>query len=186
MEDYLEILVFLAFAAFSLLSQFLSKRKKAVTRTPEDEMRREFEQPPSDDPPVTARPHRREGQPSSPQHGPTSLEDILREMMGQPAAPAVEDEDEEDDYELPPYLQEEKEEIGAPPPPELAQRTSPPPKKLADKISLQDDGQRIKPLKSSVKHQKQSLGASVAQSLRNPTSAKRAVILSEILQRKYS
>lgn len=187
MEDYLEVLVFLALAAFSLLSQFLKKRKKAVTRAPEDEMRRDFEQGSDDDPPVTAHPRRRRVRPSTPQRTPTSLEDILRELTGQPAEPEIEEE--EDDYELPPYLQdkkeEAKEEIGAPPPPELVQRTPSPPKKLADKISLKDDGKRIKPLKSSVKHREISLGASVAQSLRHPSGAKRAVILSEILQRKY-
>ena len=187
MEDYLEVLVFLAFAAFSLFTQFLNKRKKAVTRAPEDKMRRDFEQEPTDDPPVTAHPRRRRVRPSPPQHTPTSLEDILRELTGQPAE--VDIEDEEDDYELPPYLQEKqeeaKQEIGAPPPPELLRRTPPPPKKLADKISLEDDGKRIKPFKTSVKQRKTSMGALVAQSLRHPEGARRAVILSEILQRKH-
>ena len=179
MEKYFEILVFLAFAAFSLLSQFLKKKKKAVTRAPEDEGRPNFGQ--DGDPPVTARPPRRRK--VRPQPTPTSLEDILRELTGQPADV---EEEEEDDYELPPYLQE-KEEIGAPPPPELVDRTSPAPKKITDKISLDDDEKLIKPInvKTSVKRNKQSLGASVAQSLRNPKSAKRAIILSEILQRKH-
>ena len=178
MEKYFEILVFLAFAAFSLLSQFLKKKKKAVTRAPEDDGRPDFKQ--DGDPPVTAHPPRRRK--VRPQPTPTSLEDILRELTGQPA----DVEEEEDDYELPPYLQE-KEEIGAPPPPELVNRTSPAPKKITDKISLDDDGKRIKPIKvkTAVKRKKQSLGASVARSLRNPKSAKRAVILSEILQRKH-
>ena len=182
MEKYIEVFIFLAFAAFSLLSQFLNKKRKAVTRAPEDEVQHDFEQDDTDDPPVTARPRRR--RPTSSERTPTSLEEILRELTGQPADAEVE---EEDDYELPPYLQEKKDEIGDPPPPELVEKTPPAAKKLADKISLKDDGQRIQPIriKTSVKRRGPSLGASVAQSLRNPQSAKRAVILSEILQRKH-
>lgn len=175
MEKYLEILIFLAFAAFSLLSQFLKKKKQAVTRAPQDEVRRE-EEPSAEN----AYPPRR--RPTASPRNPTSLEEILRELSGQPAEAEFE---EEDDYELPPYLQERREEIGEPPPPEVVKKTPPAPKKLADKISLEDDGKRIKPLKTSVKRRGRSLGASVARSLRNPESAKRAIILSEILQRKH-
>ena len=181
MEKYFEIFVFLAFAAFSLLTQFLNKRKKAVTRAPEKETRRNVEQQSTDNPPVTAHPRRRQTRPSYPERRPTSLEDILRELTGQPA----EVEDEEDDYELPPYLQEKKEEIGEPPPPQLLEKTPPVARKLADKVSLEDEGKRIKPIKTSVKRKGPSLGASVARSLRNPKSAKRAIIVSEILQRKH-
>ena len=181
MEKYIEVLIFLAFAAFSLLSQFLNKKKKAVTRAPEDEVERDLEPYDTDDPPVTARPRRRRPRPTA-ERTPTSLEDILRELSGQP--PAEAEIEEEDDYELPPYLQEKKEDIGDPPPPELLEKTPPAAKKLTDKISLKDDGQRIR-VKTSVKRKKPSLGASVARSLRNPESAKRAVILSEILQRKH-
>ena len=178
MEKYIEVLVFLAFAAFSLLSQFLNRKKKAVTRAPEQDTQRDFRQPRADDPPVTARPPRPRGTPPSTTKEPT-LRDILREMTGQTEP----EEEYEDDYELPPYLQEKKEEIGAPPPPQLV---DPVPKKLADKISLEDDGKRIKPLRSSdVRRVKKSWGSSIARSLRNPDSAKRAIILSEILQRKY-
>ena len=174
MEKYIEVLIFLAFAAFSLLSQFLNRKKKAVTRAPEQDTQRDFRQPQDDDPPVTARPERPRRKPADE----PSLRDILRELSGQPPL-----EEEEDDYELPPYLQEKKEELGAPPPPQLV---DPVPRKLADKISLEDDGNRIKPLRSSdVRRVKKSWGSSIARSLRNPDSAKRAIILSEILQRKY-
>ncbi len=174
MEKYIEVLIFLAFAAFSLLSQFLNRKKKAVTRAPEQDTQRDFRQPHDEDPPVTAHPKRsRRKSADEP-----SLRDILRELSGQPPL-----EEEEDDYELPPYLQEKREEIGAPPPPQLV---DPVPKKLADKISLEDDGQRIKPIETIKKKRgKRSMGASLARSLRNPDSAKRAIILSEILQRKY-
>ena len=174
MEKYLEVLVFLAFAAFSLLSQFLNRKKKAVTRAPEQEVERDFRQPRADDPPVTARPPR----PRPTTTTEPTLRDILRELTGQ-----TDPEEVEDDYELPPYLQEKEEEIGAPPPPQLV---DPVPKKLADKVSLEDDGKRIKPLhRSDVRRVKKSWGSSLARSLRNPDSAKRAIILSEILQRKY-
>ncbi|MGB3776964.1 MAG: hypothetical protein WA960_01290 [Tunicatimonas sp.] len=176
MEKYVEVLVFLAFAAFSLLSQFLNRKKKAVTRAPEQDTQRDFRQPRADDPPVTARPPR--PQPSTTNREPT-LRDILREMTGQTEP----EEEYEDDYELPPYLQEKKEEIGAPPPPQLV---DPVPKKLADKVSLEDDGKRIKPLRhDDVRRVKKSWGASIGRSLRNPENAKKAIILSEILQRKY-
>ena len=152
-----------------------------MTRAPEDEVRRQAESGSADGPPMATRPDRRRARPTSPQRTPTSLEEILRELTGQSAEAEVE---EEDDYELPPYLQEKKEEIGAPPPPELVEKM---PKKLADKISLEDEVRRIKPIKvkTSVKRKGRSLGTSVAQSLRNPGGAKRAVILSEILQRKH-
>ncbi len=179
MEKYIEVLVFLAFAAFSLLSQFLNRKKKAVTRAPEEEMQRDFRQPRADDPPVTARPPRPRlgGNPPSPSKEPT-LRDILRELTGQPEPEAY-----EDDYELPPYLQEKQEEIGAPPPPQLV---DPVPKKLADKVSLEDDGKRINPLRhDDVRRVKKSWGASIVRSLRNPDSAKKAIIISEVLQRKY-
>ncbi len=173
MEKYIEVLIFLAFAAFSLLSQFLNRKKKAVTRAPEEATQRDFRQPQDDDPPVTARPKRsRRKSADEP-----SLRDILRELSGQPPL------EEEDDYELPPYLQEKKEEIGAPPPPQLV---DPVPKKLADKVSLEDDGKRIKPVEAVKKKRgKRSMGASLARSLRHPENAKKAIILSEILQRKY-
>ena len=176
MEKYIEVLIFLAFAAFSLLSQFLNRKKKAVTRAPEEATQRDFRQPHDEDPPVTARPPR--SRPSTINKEPT-LRDILREMTGQ-----TEPEQEyEDDYELPPYLQEKKEEIGAPPPPQLV---DPVPKKLADKVSLEDDGKRIKPVEAVKKKRgRRSMGASLARSLRHPENAKKAIILSEILQRKY-
>jgi hypothetical protein len=177
MEQYIEVLIFLAFAAFSLLSQFLNRKKKPVTRAPEQETQRDFRQPQPNDPPVTARPVR----PSRPRPTPPepTLRDILRELTGQTDP----EEEYEDDYELPPYLQKEREEIGAPPPPQLV---DPVPKKLADKVSLEDDGKRIKPVETvKKKRDKRSLSASVARSLRHPDSAKRAIILSEILQRKY-
>ncbi len=173
MEKYVEVLVFLAFAAFSLLSQFLNRKKKAVTRAPEQDTQRDFRQPRADDPPVTARPPR--PRPAKE----LTFRDILREMTGQTEP----EEEYEDDYELPPYLQEKKEEIGAPPPPQLV---DPVPKKLADKVSLEDDGKRIKPLRhDDVRRVKKSWGASIGRSLRNPENAKKAIILSEILQRKY-
>ena len=174
MEKYIEVLIFLAFAAFSLLSQFLNRKKKAVTRAPEEATQRDFRQPQDDDPPVTARPPR----PRRKSADEPSLRDILRELSGQPPL-----EEEEDDYELPPYLQEKKEEIGAPPPPQLV---DPVPKKLADKVSLEDDGKRIKPVEAVKKKRgKRSMGATLARSLRHPENAKKAIILSEILQRKY-
>lgn len=175
MEKYTEVLIFLAFAAFSLLSQFLNRKKKAVTRAPEEETQRDFRQPRADDPPVTARPPR--PRPSTTRE--PTFRDVLREMTGKPP------EEYEDDYELPPYLQEKKEEIGTPPPPQLVDAV---PKKLADKISLEDDGQRIKPIETIKKggHRKRSVASSIARSLRHPDTVKRAIILSEILPRKYT
>ena len=179
MAKYIEILIFAAFALFSLLSQYLTKKRKAVTRAPEAEVRREDEGR-SDEPrsPVTARSRRR---PARTQQAPTSLEEILRELTGQPPE---EEPEEESDYELPPYLQEKQQEAQEAALEPVRQPMTPR-KTLADKISLEDDGKRIKPLKTSVKRRNQSLGASVAQSLHNPENVKRAIIVSEILQRKH-
>ena len=187
MEKYIEILIFVAFAAFSLLSQYLTKKRKAATRAPEEEVTRHEEEYDTMAPRPPARrrsqPPRRRSTP--PPQGPTSLEEILRELTGQPKE--VEVEEEEDDYELPPYMQEKKQaaEAALPPTEPTPSAPSPAPQKLSDKISLKDDGKRIKPIKTSVKRRGQSLGASIAQSLRDPKEAKRAIILSEILQRKH-
>lgn len=166
MEKYTEVLIFLAFAAFSLLSQFLKRKKKAVTRAPEQEAQRDFRHP---RPSTTREP---------------TFRDILREMTGQPPEAYEEDEN---DYELPPYLQEKKEEIGTPPPPHLVEAV---PKKLADKISLEDDGKRIKPITPITpikgRKRKRSIAAAMGRYLRNPNNAKRAIILGEILPRKYT
>lgn len=170
MEDYLEVLIFLAFAAFSLFSQWLDRKRKAVTRAPKQEVEGNFEQPRDDDPPVTARPPRRR---SAPKRSTPSMEEILRELTGQ-SSPQEVKEEYEDDYELPPHLQEQQ------------PRADTTPQKLSDKISLEDTGKRIEPIKLAKKRPSRSaLGPAVARSLRHPDSAKRAVILSEILQRKH-
>ncbi len=173
MENYLEVLIFLAFAAFSLLSQWLERKRKAAKQAaPRTEEEADLERSPTDAPPVTASPADR----PQPTTGFPDFEQMLRELTGQPPASKPE-ENYEDDYELPPYLQEQQE------PPPTTTRT---PTKIADKISLKSTGKRIEPVKLAKKSKKKtSLGASIGRSLRQPDTAKRAVILSEILQRKH-
>ena len=190
MEDYLEVLIFLAFAAFSLFTQWLDRKRKAATRAPKEETERDFEQPRNDDPPVTARPStsgsdvdrpRRRVRPSSPEPRTPTFQDILRELTGQTTREDIEEY--EDDYDLPPYLQEEKARQE-----ELRQesRKEAAPQKITDKISLKDTGKRIEPIKlAKKKKRKRSVGVEIGRSLRHPKNAKRAVILSEILQRKH-
>ena len=166
MENYLEVLIFLAFAAFSLLSQWLERKRKAskqeATRRAEEAGRSL-----ADDESAP--------RPASPTGFP-DFEQMLRELTGQPAV--EEEETYEDDYELPPYLQEQPEES----PPKVKST----PTKITDKVSLEDTGKRIVPVRlAKTPKKKSSLGASIGRELRQPDTAKRAIILSEILQRKH-
>jgi hypothetical protein len=169
MEDYFQILVFLAFVVFSILSRVLNpKKKKPPVRAPKEQPRYEgMDDVPEEDKPVVAR--------EQPERRPVSFEDILREMMGETS-------------------QRQQE------PPRPAERKKPKPKKvkseaassrpvqkkatrITEKISLEDSGKRIKAIELDEK--KRNVAQEVAEALKTPKNAREAIILSEIINRKY-
>ncbi|MGD1892865.1 MAG: hypothetical protein ACFB15_20050 [Cyclobacteriaceae bacterium] len=170
MEDYFQILVFLAFVVFSILSRILNpKKKKPPVRGPKEQPRYEDLDDVSDeDKPVVAQ--------EEPERRPVSFEDILREMMGDTSQRQPE------------------------PPPPPVERQKPKPKKtepatsssrsaqkkatrIADKISLEDSGKRIKAIE--LEEKKNTVAQEVAEALKTPKYAREAIILSEIINRKY-
>ena len=188
MEDYIQLLVFAAFALFSLISGWLNRNKdKPPKRTPPEEMARERERMDTDRP--VARQRRRKTEPTS------TLDEILRELTGQEQQPTEEEvrerrrlEEErawvrEKKKKTADHFEEASETL------KNAARQAQKSTRMADKISLEDDHKRIQPLVVTPKRvstkKKKSTGAVIARSLRNQSTAKRAIILSEILQRKH-
>ncbi len=163
MENYLELLIFLAFAAFSFFSQFLNKKRNPSRGDGEEfEGARQPEKPVVD--PEETRPRQ-----------PSTFEDILREMMGenkpQPTPPPkVRKKVQKVETEAKEKLREVK---------QTAKKAT----LIAEKISLEDSGKRIKPIELAP--QKNSIAQEVSEALSNPKSAREAIILSEIINRKY-
>ena len=162
MENYLELLIFLAFAAFSFFSRFLNKKRKPPTSAYGPDEANQPEKPVVD-------PER-----TQPQQ-PTSFEDILREMMGgsppESAPPVVPRK------EVRKVKTEAKERLRE------VKQTAKKAKLITEKISLEDTGKRIKPIELTP--QKNSVAQEVSEALSNPKSAREAIILSEIINRKY-
>ncbi|WKN42346.1 hypothetical protein [Tunicatimonas pelagia] len=170
MENYLELLIFLAFAAFSFFSRFLNKKKKPPTQgTGEYEGYEDIPQP---EKPVV--------DPDVPEKKPVSFEDILREMMGesnpQPAPPL-----DKPKRKVEKKLKEQTR--VAQQTAREAQQVAKKAKRITDKISLEDSGKRIEPIE--ITPEKNSVAQEVAEALSNPKSAREAIILSEIINRKY-
>jgi len=170
MEEYFQILVFLAFVVFSILSRVLNpKKKKPPVRAPKEQPTYEgLEDVPDEDKPVVAR--------EEPQRRPVSFEDILREMMGdtsqrkpEPAPPPVEGR----------KTRKKKVE----PSRTKAKSTKQKATRISDKISLEDSGKRIKTIDTDEK--KNTVAQEVAEALKTPKNAREAIILSEIINRKY-
>ena len=189
MEDYIQLLVFAAFALFSLISGWLNRNKdKPPRRIPPEEVDRERERTARDKP--VARQRRRKTEPTS------TLDEILRELTGQEQRPTTEEiaREERQLEEERAWVREKKKKTTerleeASDTLKTAARQARKSPRMADKISLEDDHKRIQPLVVAPKRvstkKKKSTGSVIARSLRNSNTAKRAIILSEILQRKH-
>lgn len=167
MEDYLELLIFLAFAAFSFLSRFLNKKKKPTGGEAEG-----YEGVPQPEKPVVD-PERSESQPP-----PVSFEDILREMMGETKKKPQPQPPQEIKKPVP---QAKRKAEQARKMAQKAQRDAA--QRITDKISLEDSSKRLETV--DVSQKKNSVAKEVAEALSNPKSAREAIILSEIINRKY-
>ncbi|MEM6841866.1 MAG: hypothetical protein AAF632_06545 [Bacteroidota bacterium] len=174
MENYLELLIFLAFAAFSFISRFLNRKKKSSGGEAEG-----YEGVPQPEKPVVD-PERPESQPP-----PVSFEEILREMMGETKRKPKPQPEPPGDVKRPASRAKEKTNQ-ARQTAQKAQRgasTVGTAQRITDKISLEDSGKRIETV--DVSQKKNTVAKEVAEALSNPRSAREAIILSEIINRKY-
>ena len=193
MEDYIQLLVFAAFALFSLISGLLNRNKdKPPRRIPPEEVERNRERERTARGKPVARQRRRQTQPQST----STLDEILRELTEQEQQPTREELAQEEERRLEEeraWVREKKKKMAdhleeASDTLKTAARQARKSPRMADKISLEDDHKRIQPLVVTPKRtstKKKNTGAIIARSLRNQSTAKRAIILSEILQRKH-
>ncbi|MEM9675089.1 MAG: hypothetical protein AAF992_21025 [Bacteroidota bacterium] len=169
MEDYFQILVFLAFVIFSILSRILNpKKKKPPVRPPKEQPSYEgLDDVPDEDEPVVVQ--------EEPERRPVSFEDILREMMGDTS---------QQQPESPPPVERKKPRPKKTKPAASSSRSvQKKATRIADKISLEDSGKRIKAIE--LEEKKNNVAQEVAEALKTPKNAREAIILSEIINRKY-
>lgn len=200
MEDFIQILVYVAFLLIYLVSKVLkNKKEKSATRLPEEEAKQDFsEWDTEEEKPVVARQQGRSAM-DEPERKRGTFDEMLRELAGydeleeerrqeedrknaweeqqRTAREQAEEAKQKVEQEAETYSKTLSGSVGQ------AKRA----KRIQDK-NLQEIEQMVKPLKSdrdSRKKTRYSLGKEVAASLRNPKSAKKAIILSEIINRKY-
>lgn len=176
MDNFIEILIYLLIIVGSGLIQVFRNKKKG-----------QQQQPPNPPPPP-----RRRREVSSPEadtttRRPTSFEDILREMMGEPREAPPEPEP----YRPPVRTRQTQKEreiyTAASNTYQKAVEEAGEAEKLDDRIDLENLDEFIKPRFDSYRVRKKSskFAREVKDMLRNPESAKKAVLLSEILNRKH-
>ncbi|WKN32602.1 hypothetical protein PZB74_04495 [Porifericola rhodea] len=203
MDEIIQIALFALFAIFSLVSNLLKKRKQQQAET------RKGKELTEDD---TLRPYSetevvdQEG-PRTPER-PKTFEDIIRELSGgaesrkQREVSVPEQEEEEDDYEHPfssardrareeARKRRQQVEHKAQSIEQFEGKVNKMGKqavqRISDKITI-DDKPRPKKVVikiSGKKSKSKNLARSVAASLKNPQSARKAIILSEILNKKH-
>jgi hypothetical protein len=178
MDNYIELIIYLLIIVGSgIVQAFRNKKKK--------------EQESQNIPPPTQQRRRREV--SSPEadtttRRPGSFEDILRELMGDPRETQPEYEPEPT---RPPVRKEEtrRERESYQPVSDTYKKAvdeAGKAEKLNDRIDLENLDDFIQPRRMSVKKPKTSKFArEVRAMLQNPESARKAIILSEILNRKH-
>lgn len=201
MEDFVQILVYAAFLLIYLVSKVLKNKKdKPATRLPEEEAKQDFsEWDTEEEKPVVTRQQGR-SEVDEPERRRGNFEEMLRELTGYDEWEETrrQEEDQRDTRE---EQQRAAREQAKEAEQKIEQETEAYSKKLSDSVkqakkakriqdkNLQEIEQMVKPLKTDKKSRKKtrhSLGKEIAASLRNPQSAKKAIILSEIINRKYS
>lgn len=178
MENFIEIIIYLVILVGSGLIQVLRNKKKdqdqpqnnPQSRPPQ--RRREVSSPEADT--TTRRPT-------------TSFEDIWQELMGEPRKTEVEPETYRPPTRSRQKRQEQEEYSSTSSTYQKAVKQADEAEKLDDRIDLEKLDEFIQPLysKKMTKRKTSRLGREVKAMLRNPDSAKKAVILSEILNRKH-
>ncbi len=180
MDNYIELIIYLLIIAGSGLFQAFRNKKKTEQEFPEipppqqQRRRREVSSPEAD---TTSR-------------RPGSFEDVLREMMGDHRETQPEPEYEPEPYR-PPVRRKEprREREGYPPDLDTYQKAideANKAEKLNDRIDLENLDDFIQPRGMKVKRPKKSkIAREVRTMLKNPETARKAIILSEILNRKH-
>ncbi len=201
MDDLIQILVYVAFLLIYLVSKLLKNKKgKPVTRLPEQETQRDF----SDWETPERRPEVGQGQGRSgmdePERKPSTLEEILRELTGAETWEEQERRQKEENRRAMERQQEKARQEAAKIEQKVTQKAEDYSGRLGDAVQqakrarneqgrgLKEIERLVEPIKPKRKYQwrgRRSVGQDIARSLRNPQSAKRAIILSEILNRKY-
>jgi gamma-glutamylcysteine synthetase len=210
MEDFIQIILFALFALFSLVSNILNKRKKqqAETRKSRKEVEEEGRRPapkggrpdrrpevsPLDEPDTrTLDPRRQKRQE---QEKSSTFEEMLRELTGEsPLEKRAGEAEEEDDYEHP-FSERKARESAREAKQKMEKRAddfgksvrkAKGARRISDKIDLEQDisSKRLKVKKAKSGRRSKSAAADIAQSLKNPQSARKAIILSEIINPKH-
>lgn len=192
MDELLQIALFVLFALFSLGSNLLNKRRKQQAET-----RKNTEQTEED----TLRPSRRRevsppDVPEERERQPLSFEDILRELTGESSRAGKQEQQEEieDDYEHPfssnkPKQAVEKVQQKAEQKSESFGKSverAKEAKRITDKINIDDKPLETKLVVETRKSRKnKQLASSIAASLKDGQGARKAIILSEIINRKH-
>lgn len=200
MDDLIQVLVYVAFLVIYLITKVLKNRKeKPVTRQPEAEVEQDFSDP--------HRPHQRSevGQQQGrsgmdePERRPSTFEEILRELTGaeqwEEQTRRHEKEERMSEFERrKEKARQRADEIEQ----EVEQKAGQYSKKLGDSVrqaqqaersrskSLKEIEKLTEPVKRKKPYQKKNTMANeIARSLKDPDSVKKAVILSEIINRKH-
>lgn len=198
MDDLMQVLVYVAFLVIYLISKVLkNKKEKPVTRQPEEEVERDFSEyeRPERRPEVSQR-RGRSGM-DEPERKPTTFDEILRELTG---ADQWEEEQAQRREEERSTFERQKEkahqradEIEQ----EVEQKADQYSKKLGDSVNQAKQARRAhhknlkeiekitEPIRKKAPSKKHTLAKEIARSLKDPYSAKRAIILSEIINRKH-
>jgi hypothetical protein len=182
MDNYIELIIYLLIIVGSgIIQAFRNKKKKEqesqnIPPPPQRRVRREVSSPEAD---TTTR-------------RPGSFEDILRELMGDPreTQPAPEPEPEPEPYRPPVRREKTRRESEAYQSASGTYRNAVDEagkaEKLNDRIDLENLDEFIQPRRMRVNKPKTSRFArEVRAMLQNPESARKAIILSEILNRKH-
>jgi hypothetical protein len=178
MDNYIELIIYLLIIVGSgIVQAFRNKKKKEqesqnIPPPPQQRRRREVSSPEAD---TTTR-------------RPGSFEDILRELMGDPRE--TQPEYEPEPYRPPVRREETRRESEAYPSSsgtyQKAIDEAGKAEKLNDRIDLENLDECIQPRRMSVNKRKTSRFArEVRAMLQDPESARKAIILSEILNRKH-
>lgn len=172
MDNFIEILIYLLIIVGSGLIQAFRNKKKSQ------------QQQPSDKPtPPQQRPRREVSSPEADTttRQPTSFEDIFRELMGAPQ----ETQPRQEAYQ--PTQKESEDYTSVSDTYEQAVAEAGEAEKLDDRVDLENLDEFIQPrykIKES-KNKKSKFAREIKAMLNHPESAKKAVVLSEILNRKH-
>lgn len=198
MDDLIQVLLYVAFLVIYLISRVLkSKKEKPVTRQPEEEAEQDFSDPhrPYQRPEVGHQ-QGRSGM-DEPERRPNTFEEILRELTGAEQWEKQTHRKEEEEMSEFERRKEKAKRRADEIEQEVEQKANQYSKKLGDSVNQAKQVQRTQknlreiekltePVKRKKPYQKKkAMAKEIARSLKDPNSVRKAIILSEIINRKY-